>query len=108
MRRLHALKGLEVKVDTPVVRGQYGGYKDEVANQDAHTETFVALTLKSTNSRWQGVPIRLATGKKLAEKVTEIKVYFKQYEDSEANLLKLRIQPNEAVELDLWVKKTRL
>jgi glucose-6-phosphate 1-dehydrogenase len=51
------------------------------------------------------VPIRLATGKNLNEKLTEIRVYFKKTDEAEENLLVLRIQPNEAIIIQIWVKQ---
>jgi glucose-6-phosphate 1-dehydrogenase len=103
-RRLGALKKLKADI-TNVVHGQYKGYQDEVENPGSKTETFVSLVLESEDPRWQGVPIRIATGKKLKEKLTEIRVYFKKTEGSEENLLILRIQPREGIELQLKVKQ---
>lgn len=105
IRRLAALKSLKLSKGQPAVRGQYKGYKDEVNNSDSETETFAALWVESADPRWRGIPIRLATGKRLDEKLTEIRVYFKKTDDSEENLLMLRVQPQEAIELQLWVKQ---
>jgi len=104
-RRLAALKSLRADEQEPFIRGQYEGYKQEVENHGSKTETFVSLTIKSENPRWQGVPIRLATGKNLSEKLTEIRVYFKKMAETEENLLTLRIQPNEAIVIQIWVKQ---
>jgi glucose-6-phosphate 1-dehydrogenase len=103
-RRLAALKQLSVD-PASVVIGQYDGYKDEVGNPDSTTETFVAMTLRSASPTWDGVPIELTTGKKLSQKLTEIRVHFKKSQSAEANLLRLRVQPKEGIEIDLWVKK---
>ena len=47
-----------------VVRGQYGGYRDEPGvNRDSDTETFIALQVDIDNWRWAGVPFYLRTGK---------------------------------------------
>jgi glucose-6-phosphate 1-dehydrogenase len=59
----------------------------------------------SNDPRWRGVPISLATGKNLNEKLTEIRVYFKKMEETEENLLILRIQPREAIVIQVWVKQ---
>ena len=105
-RRLAALRQLELSDGSVAIKGQYEGYRSEVNNPESKTETFVAIELKSTDPKWQGVPIFLATGKKLNQKLTEIRIHFKSRSaDSQANLLKLRIQPREAVELELWIKK---
>ncbi|HEY5549964.1 MAG TPA: glucose-6-phosphate dehydrogenase [Candidatus Saccharimonadales bacterium] len=104
-RRLIALKALSIDIDKPIIRAQYKSYQKEVANPGSTTETFVGLTLKSKERRWQGVPILLASGKNLNDKLTEIRIYFKKKETSEANRLALRVQPKEGIELDLWVKE---
>ena len=90
-------------------------YRDEkgVAN-DSRVETFVALRLEPDNWRWQGVPFVIQTGKRLAERQTEIGIHFRRppvalfatlgAQDCEANLLRLRLQPNEGFELQIGVK----
>jgi glucose-6-phosphate 1-dehydrogenase len=103
-RRLAALRSLRL-IDDEVVRGQYEGYKNEVNDPNSVTETFVSLNIESTDARWQGVPIKLTTGKNLKEKLTEIRVYFKKVDEAEENLLTLRIQPDEAIVIQLWVKQ---
>ncbi|HSX17974.1 MAG TPA: glucose-6-phosphate dehydrogenase [Candidatus Saccharimonadales bacterium] len=107
-RRLAALRQLQPpppdKFDDFVFRAQYEGYSDEVGNPGSQVETFVNLVLSSTDARWQGVPIHLTTGKNLDQKLTEIKVTFKKTSASAANHLLIRIQPEESIELDLWVK----
>jgi len=108
-RRFEALKYLRLPTDEPidnnVVRGQYESYQKEVNNIGSTVETFVSLTLKSDNPKWQGVPIILTTGKALDDKFTGIKILYKKDESYEANELVLRLQPNEGVELFLWAKK---
>lgn len=104
--RLAALKQLRLAGGADcIIRGQYAGYRQTVGKPGSKTETFISLLLDSTDTRWKGVPIRLTTGKRLKQKLTEIRVYFKKAQDSQANLLRLRIQPREAIELELWVKK---
>jgi glucose-6-phosphate 1-dehydrogenase len=103
-RRLAALKSLEVDKRS-VIRAQYDGYRQDVGNPKSSVETFVSLTLKSNSPKWQGVPIKLITGKKLKQKLTEIRIFFKKTQSAQANLLRLRIQPREAIELELWIKK---
>jgi glucose-6-phosphate 1-dehydrogenase len=108
-RRLQALQQLRLLgQDDPantVVRAQYDGYRKEVDNPDSTTETFVSMKFESEDERWRGVPIHLITGKALDKKFTEVRVFFKTARDLEGNLLTLRIQPREGLELDLWVKK---
>ena len=107
--RLQALRSIapihEADFASNVMRAQYEGYAAEVANPGTQTETFVRVTLFSEDPRWEGVPIRLATGKNLAEQTTEIRVYFKKAHEAEANLLVLHMQPKEGIEVALWAKK---
>jgi glucose-6-phosphate 1-dehydrogenase len=121
---LHAVPTLsETDVHRLVVRGQYGSgsgkaraYREEPhVEGESTTETFVALRLQIENWRWAGVPFYLRTGKHLAERVTEIAVQFKRpplmlfrragVRDARANVLVLRIQPNEGISLEFEAKE---
>lgn len=102
--RAKLLRSLDV-VSGHVHRGQYVGYREEVAHPDSMVETFASLTLGSTDPRWKDVPITLTTGKALAEKKTEIVVTYRRNGTSEANRLTLRLQPNEGVELCFFAKR---
>jgi glucose-6-phosphate 1-dehydrogenase len=106
-KRLKALQQLAPPADMhrQVTRGQYQGYRNEVANPDSSVETFVSLTLYSRDPRWEGVPITLTAGKMLDKKTTEIRIHYTCDEHSKANQLTLRIQPNEGAEVCLWTKK---
>ncbi len=79
--RAQALKNLEIVCDITkhecVKRGQYEGYLKEVNNQESMTETFVSLKVISHDSIWRGVSIVLSTGKALSEKLTQIKIRYK-------------------------------
>src|SRR5467141_783884 len=108
------------------IRGQYGGgivrgqkvpdyrHEPEVA-PDSATETYVALKLGIDNWRWAGVPFYLRTGKYLSARTTEIAVHFKQapyalfrdtpVERLPANILTLRIQPDEGLSLGFSAKR---
>jgi glucose-6-phosphate 1-dehydrogenase len=105
------------------VRGQYRagaskgaavpGYLDELERGDSRTETFVALKAEVDNWRWAGVPFYLRTGKRLAERVSEIVIAFRPVPHSifehgagpvMANKLVLRLQPDEGVKLWLMIK----
>ncbi len=88
-----------------VIRGQYQSYREEVKNPGSTTETYAAITVFITGSRWQGVPIRLVTGKALDEHKTEICVTFHSSPEAASNQLRFRIQPDEGIELDLVTKK---
>ncbi len=108
-RRREALEALVPPSDdvlaTRVVRGQYIGYAAEVNNPGSTTETFVSMTLFSSDPRWGGVPITLTTGKALDEQFSEVRVFFKQEDTREANQLVMRIAPREGVKLELWSKR---
>jgi glucose-6-phosphate 1-dehydrogenase len=113
-------------VELSAVRGQYvqgmvdgeevPAYRteDRVA-PDSHTETYAALKLLVDNGRWQGVPFYLRTGKRMAARVTEIAIQFKRppvtmFRDAgsggglEANVLVLRVQPDEGFSLHIESK----
>ncbi|RMF25990.1 MAG: glucose-6-phosphate dehydrogenase [Cyanobacteria bacterium J083] len=106
------------------VRGQYTagwmngkpvrGYREEPGvNPQSTTPTFVALKLVTENWRWQGVPFYLRTGKRLPKKVSEISIHFRQVpllifksaaNQTNPNILSLRIQPNEGIALKFEAK----
>jgi glucose-6-phosphate 1-dehydrogenase len=73
----------------------------------------VALKAEILNWRWAGVPFYLRTGKRLAERVSEIVVAFRPiphsvFDESAgplmANRLVIRLQPDEGVKLWLMIK----
>jgi glucose-6-phosphate 1-dehydrogenase len=108
---------------TDVVRGQYTGYRsEEGVAPESETETFIALKCSIDNWRWAGVPFLLRSGKRLAKRVSEIAVVFKQppkhlwhpfVEVSDdvvatrpkSNLLVMRIQPDEGISLSFACKR---
>jgi glucose-6-phosphate 1-dehydrogenase len=115
----------EQDVHTSVVRAQYSagamngkpvpGYLDEHGvNPKSRVETFCALRLWIDNWRWTGVPIYLRTGKRLANRGTEVTVEFKAvphvvFASSpqnrlEPNILSIRIQPDEGISLKFMAK----
>ena len=107
-KRLAALKGLHIPADRPitdsVLRGQYEGYRQEVENSDSTVETYVRIDLSSSDSRWEGVPIRLATGKALGARKTAITITYKSDSGLEPNQLMLQVQPDAGIEFKLWAK----
>jgi glucose-6-phosphate 1-dehydrogenase len=112
------------QVLTDVIRGQYGpgwvgakpvhGYRDEPeVDPQSETETFIAARLTIDDWRWSGVPFYLRMGKRLPKRATEIAIQFKEvphqlFKDSatdpEANLLAMRIQPDEGIMLRFGAK----
>lgn len=107
-RKLAALNDIEPvpadKVSQNSRRGQYQGYRQEVGNDSSITETYAEVTVYSRHPRWQGVPIKMLTGKALGERKTEVSISFKT-SNGERNQLRFRIQPEEGIELDLVTKK---
>lgn len=93
------------KVNNRAIRAQYKGYKKQVKNPKSTTETYANIELYIDNKRWEGVPVRLITGKALDEKRTDITLQFRTDEHGEYNRLTFRIQPHEGIELRLKVKK---
>jgi glucose-6-phosphate 1-dehydrogenase len=109
------------------VRGQYGDgtignervprYRGEPGvNPESRTETFVALKLNIDNWRWAGVPFYFRTGKRLAQRHTEISIQFKRtpFElfrnapfhtlHTNTNTLVIQIQPVEGISLSFGAK----
>ncbi|OGI81834.1 hypothetical protein A3I95_02560 [Candidatus Nomurabacteria bacterium RIFCSPLOWO2_02_FULL_44_12] len=78
--RVAALKNLEVVCDITkqecVKRGQYEGYRKEVNNPESMVETFVYINMVSNDPRWQGIAIKLVTGKAMKEKLTQIRITY--------------------------------
>ena len=67
------------------VLGRYGAGGDEPAyvdlegvDPDRRTETYAAIRVEFDSWRWAGVPFYLRSGKRLARKLTEVVVQFKE------------------------------
>ena len=123
LKVLRALKSIEPHdVATATVRGQYvagtmdgkdvPGYLDELGH-DSRTETFVAIKAEVQTWRWGKVPFYLRTGKRLAKRSSEIVIRFRDVPysafpradvDLQANLLVIRVQPDEGIEMRIMSK----
>ena len=124
LRSLRPLKGKEVLRNT--IRGQYGkgtqgkikikGYlEEERVRSDSTTETYLAVKIFIDNWRWANVPFYLRSGKMLPNRATEIAIQFKQVPLSffnwknmagdAPNVLVLRLQPDEGINLSFGAKK---
>jgi len=109
-----------------VVLGRYGpgvvdghrvaGYVDEPGvAADSRTETYVSMKLLVENWRWQGVPFYVRTGKRLARRMTQIAITFREPPvhmfrslgtcHFNSNVLLITLQPDEGFELQFDVKK---
>lgn len=100
-----------IEMENYVIRGQYGpgvikgsrvvGYREELGVLPTSTvETFAALKLFIDNERWKGVPFYIRGGKRLAKQTTEIAITFKAnplFQNSNSNILFIRIQPNAGI-----------
>ncbi len=121
---LHALRKFTANdVSEHTVRAQYGagvsngqavkGYLEELsAENPSKTETFVAIKAQIDNWRWAGVPFYLRTGKRMAERRSEIVIQFKPAPHSifgegkqSVNRLVIRLQPDEGVRLYVQIKE---
>jgi glucose-6-phosphate 1-dehydrogenase len=124
-KKTELLQAIHPVSPADAVRGQYGAgavlgrrvrdyrHEPDVA-PDSKTETYVAIKLGIDNWRWAGVPFYLRTGKYLSARTTEIAVQFRQppyalfratpVERLPANILKLRIQPDEGLSLSFSAK----
>jgi glucose-6-phosphate 1-dehydrogenase len=91
-------------------------YRDEPGvSSDSLTPTFAMMKVFVDNWRWQGVPFYLSSGKRLAKKLTEIAIHFKEIPHSvfrqtlgegiSPNRLILGIYPEEKVTLTFQTKK---
>lgn len=99
------LQAVRVTDPSQAVRAQYKGYVTDIEKTSSNTETFAAIPLTIDNERWQGTSIQLATGKKLAEKYSCIRVHFKSEGAMAGNVLTFRLEPNEGIEITLQVRK---
>ncbi|MCC6148217.1 MAG: glucose-6-phosphate dehydrogenase [Anaerolineaceae bacterium] len=115
----------ENQVEHFAVRGQYGAgrinrhkvpaYRAEPnVAADSSSETFAAIKLFVDNWRWQDVPFYLRTGKRLAEKVSEVIIQFHPVPHQsfpaaaalawQPNQLIIHIQPEEGIVLRFQAK----
>jgi len=75
--RLSALNSINVATAEDSIRAQYEGYQDEAQNPGSQTETFASVQLTSGDGNWEGVPLRLTSGKALDEKRSFVTVHYK-------------------------------
>jgi glucose-6-phosphate 1-dehydrogenase len=102
-----------------MVRGQYDAgpngpsYREDAENPRSFTESFIAMRCHIANWRWAGVPFYIRTGKRMKARSSEIAVVFKDlghsiFEGDEArhrNILAIRLQPNEGMDLQVTIKE---
>ena len=128
--KVEVLKAVRtVNPETDAVRGQYSAglvegepriaYRAEPGvDPTSRTDTFAALRLHLDTWRWEGVPILLRSGKRLAAKAHEVAFRFKEpptrlfrhtpLEHAEPNWLVFRMSPNECTEIVVRTKQPGL
>jgi glucose-6-phosphate 1-dehydrogenase len=128
--KVEVLKSIHaVDPDADAVRGQYTaglvdgepriGYRAEPGvDPTSHTDTFAAVRLHVDTWRWEGVPVLLRSGKRLAAKAHEVVFRFREppnrlfrhtpLEHAEPNWLVFRMSPSEATELVVRTKQPGL
>jgi glucose-6-phosphate 1-dehydrogenase len=126
VRVYRALRPFPVEqTENYLILGQYGAgtvngkrvhaYRDEPGvSPDSLTPTFARMKLFLDNWRWQGVPFYLTSGKRLANKNTQVSIQFKEvphalFRDTlgdaiQANQLILGIYPDEKITLTFQTK----
>ena len=121
--KLKVIRALKEVSPQDVVRGQYAAfskdgedfpsYRDAVHDPGSTTESYVALKAEIENWRWVGTPFYLRTGKRLTARSSVIEVVFKDTPYSifgadagdKANVLSIRLQPNEGITLEVTIKE---
>jgi glucose-6-phosphate 1-dehydrogenase len=128
--KVEVLKSVRrVDPDRDAVRGQYTAglvegtpriaYRAEPGvDPVSHTETFAAVQLHVDTWRWEGIPVLLRSGKRLAAKAHEVVFRFREpptrlfrhtpLEHAEPNWLVFRMSPAECTELVVRTKQPGL
>ncbi|RPI19155.1 MAG: glucose-6-phosphate dehydrogenase [Ignavibacteriae bacterium] len=123
-RAIEPMSRNEIKEN--VIRGQYtegvinGNNKASYANEkgvapNSTTETYAAMKLLVRNWRWADVPFYIRTGKRLEKRLTDITLVFRRTphlifrkrgtDEHIANILSIRIQPDEGISFFINAKK---
>jgi glucose-6-phosphate 1-dehydrogenase len=117
--KLKVIRALEPVKPEDIVRGQYlagggeGGYIGHSENPGSKTESYIGLKVRIANWRWKNTPFYLRTGKRLRARASEIAITFKEpphsiFDDAQGwkeNVLVIRLQPNEGMELMMMIKE---
>ena len=128
--KVEVLKSVRhVDPDVDAVRGQYTAglvegqpriaYRAEPGvDPVSHTDTFAAVRLHVDTWRWEGIPVLLRSGKRLAAKAHEVAFRFREppthlfrhtpLEHAEPNWLVFRMSPAECTELVVRTKQPGL
>jgi glucose-6-phosphate 1-dehydrogenase len=117
--KLKVIRALDPVRPEDIVRGQYlaangqDGYVAHSENPASKTESYIALKCHISNWRWKGTPFYLRTGKRLRARTSEIAITFREpphsiFDDAEGwreNVLVIRLQPNEGMNLMMMIKE---
>ncbi|MFP5333459.1 MAG: glucose-6-phosphate dehydrogenase, partial [Acidimicrobiia bacterium] len=124
--KVKVLRSIYPVTRSAVRRGQYtagtidgtpvpGYLEEDGVPAGSPTETFASIRLGVDNWRWRGVPFVLRAGKRLAGRLTQIAVRYKEPPVSlfevdgacrvHANVLFITLQPNEGFHLSFDVKR---
>ena len=122
--KLKVIRALQPVDSDNIVRGQYLGHKradgtgvpdyiEDSENPTSKTESYIAMKVEIANWRWKGTPFYLRTGKKLRARTSEIAITFKEpphsiFDEAEGwreNVLVIRLQPNEGMNLKVMIKE---
>ncbi|EEW23839.1 glucose-6-phosphate dehydrogenase [Rhodobacter ferrooxidans] len=117
--KLKVIRALDPVAPDDIVRGQYlagagqDSYVTHSQNPASRTESYIALKVHVSNWRWKGTPFYLRTGKRLRARESEIVVTFREpphsiFDDTEGwreNVLVIRLQPNEGINLKVMIKE---
>ncbi|WP_045389623.1 glucose-6-phosphate dehydrogenase [Falsirhodobacter sp. alg1] len=117
--KLKVIRALEKVRPEDIVRGQYAsqggkpGYIEDSENPNSRTESYIAMKVGIANWRWKGTPFYLRTGKRLRARTSEIAITFRRpphsiFDDpdgSRENVLVIRLQPNEGINLKVMIKE---
>ncbi|MFP4112290.1 MAG: glucose-6-phosphate dehydrogenase [Candidatus Woesearchaeota archaeon] len=102
-KKIEILKSIRLPKKDQIYLGQYASYQKDIGH-DSNTETFVSLPLYIDNHRWDGVPFKILTGKKLEDKRFYIEIIFREF-NGYNNRLRLEFQPKEEIYFVLNTKK---
>lgn len=105
--------------DAPLEPPTMRAYREEAdVAPDSATETFVALKLMIDNWRWRGVPFYLRTGKRMQRQRSFVALRFKHTpqqlfrdaiaDDLAPNWIRLSLQPDERMDLDIQTRQPGL
>ncbi|RUS59087.1 glucose-6-phosphate dehydrogenase [Pseudorhodobacter sp. E13] len=117
--KLKVIRALDPVPADDIVRGQYlagngqGGYLEHAEDAASKTESYIAMKVHISNWRWKGTPFYLRTGKRLRARASEIAITFREpphsiFDDAEGwreNVLVIRLQPNEGMNLMVMIKE---